>query len=175
MQNWKNTCGKAVLPVEREWLRQTAEEIAADFSDPVIVNIGIFRGATMYCLRAGADKARLVGIDTIYPQGHDLDPEMRAEVIVGDSGELCGDFDGPVHLLFVDGDHSYEGVMADISGWTPKIAPGGVICFHDFNTTPEEAKRHAGIKQAVLEWEQEAHWHLLLPAGSLRAYRRPTK
>ena len=65
MQNWKNAFGKAVLPVEREWLRQMAAEAVTDFGAPVIVNIGIFRGATMYCLRAGAPKARLVGIDTV--------------------------------------------------------------------------------------------------------------
>ena len=175
MQNWKNAFGKAVLPVEREWLRQMAAEAVTDFGAPVIVNIGIFRGATMYCLRAGAPKARLVGIDTIYPQGKKLDPEMRAEVIVGDSGKLWKTFEGPVHLLFVDGDHSYPGVKADIAGWTPKIVPGGVICFHDFKTTPAEVKRHAGIKRAVLEWEQKARWHLLLPVGSLRAYRRSAK
>jgi len=129
----------------------------------------------MYCLRAGAPKARLVGLDTVYPQGHNLDRKMRAEVIVGDSGKLWESFRGQVHLLFVDGDHTYEGVKADIAGWAPKIAPGGVIAFHDFNTAPAVARKHAGVKRAVLEWEQGARWHLLLPVGSLRAYRRPTK
>jgi len=175
MPNWQNALGKAIIPAERGWLLQMAAEAVADFGDPVIVNIGIFRGATMYCLRAGAAKARLIGIDTVYPQGHDLDPEMHAEVIVGDSGKLWSSFDGPVHLLFVDGDHTYEGVMADIAGWAPKIVPGGVIAFHDFETEPAVAAKHAGIKRAVLEWEQEANWHLLLPVGSLRAYRRPMK
>ena len=175
MPNWKNTCGKALLSVERRWLQQMAAEAVTDFGDPVIVNIGIFRGASMYCLRAGAPKARLVGFDTVYPQGHKLDRKMHAEVIRGDSGKLWRKFEGPVHLLFVDGDHTYEGVMADITGWAPKIALGGVIAFHDFKTAPAAARKHAGIKRAVLEWEQEARWHLLLPVGSLRAYRRPKK
>ena len=100
---------------------------------------------------------------------------MHAEVIVGDSGKLWKSFEGPVHLLFVDGDHSYPGVQADIAGWTTKIVPGGVAAFHDFKTEPAVARKHAGIKRAVLEWEQEARWHLLLPVGSLRAYRRPMK
>ena len=175
MRNWKNTRGHALPTIERHWLRMMAEEAEANFSSTVLVNIGIFLGASMYCLRAGASKARLVGIDTVYPQGYTLEPEMLAEIIVGDSGEAFRGFEGPVHLIFVDGDHSYEGVMADILGWAPKIVPGGVMAFHDFKTAPAAAAKHAGIKRAVLEWEERAQWDLLEDVGSLRAYRRPTK
>ena len=173
--NWRNAVGKAIIPVEREWLKNTAAEIAETFENPVIVNIGIFRGATMYCLRAGAPKARLVGIDIQYPQGEKLDPRMKAQIIVGDSGKVCRKFNEPVHMLFVDGDHSYEAVKADIHGWTPKVVPGGIVAFHDFKTEPKVAKKHAGVKKAILEWEAEAHWLLLTPVGSLRAYKRPFK
>jgi hypothetical protein len=175
LATWRSAVGKAVIPVEREWLRATAAEIAERFAEPVIVNVGIFRGATMYCMAAGAPHARMVGIDTVYPQGHKLDPAMHAEVLVGDSGKLWQRFVGPVHLLFIDGDHSYRGVARDIAGWVPKVAPGGVVAFHDFKTEPKVAAKHAGIKQAVLEWEREAHWEHLPDVGSLRAYRRPAE
>jgi len=169
---WKSAFGHALIPVERQWLRDTAAEIESIFNKPVIVNIGIFRGASMYCMRAGAQKARIVGIDIQYPQGPRLDPKLRAEIIVGDSGKCHTAFNGPVHLLFVDGDHRYENVKADIAGWTPKIAPGGIIAFHDFAPEPKVAAKHAGIKRAVLEWECKAKWELLPSVGSLRAYRR---
>ena len=38
---------------------------------------------------------------------------------------------GPVDLVFVDGDHSEEGVRADWELWSPLVAPGGVMLFHD--------------------------------------------
>jgi predicted O-methyltransferase YrrM len=38
---------------------------------------------------------------------------------------------GPVDLVFVDGDHSEEGVAADWSAWAPHVAPGGAMLFHD--------------------------------------------
>jgi len=174
LKNWRRVCGKAIIPVEREWLRDIAAEAEDDFGkDTVIVNIGIFRGASMYCMRAGAPNARLVGVDIVKPDPKYVDSSMRAEIIVADSGKCHADFEGPVHLLFVDGDHSYEGVKADIAGWTPKVAPGGVVAFHDFKTEPKVEKKHAGIKKAVLEWEREDGWHLLPPVGSIRAYRRP--
>lgn len=36
-------------------------------------------------------------------------------------------------FVFVDGDHSYEGVKADIQNWKGKIFPGGMMCGHDYD------------------------------------------
>ena len=38
---------------------------------------------------------------------------------------------GEVDLLFVDGDHSEEGVTEDWARWHGHVAPGGVVVFHD--------------------------------------------
>jgi len=170
--NWRKAVGKAIIPVEREWLRSIAASIALIFEDPVIVNIGIFRGATMYCMHAGAPNARMIGIDIEYPQGHNLDPKMKAQVIVGDSGKLHANFEGPIHLLLIDGDHTYPAVKADIEGWVPKVAVGGYVIFHDYKTEPKVAAKHAGVKKAILEWEKVAQWDLMPDMGSMRTYRR---
>lgn len=34
-------------------------------------------------------------------------------------------------LLFIDGDHSYEGVKADFNNYSPFVRSGGIIAFHD--------------------------------------------
>jgi predicted O-methyltransferase YrrM len=36
-----------------------------------------------------------------------------------------------VELLFIDGDHSYEGVKKDFEMYSPLVADGGMIAFHD--------------------------------------------
>jgi predicted O-methyltransferase YrrM len=36
-----------------------------------------------------------------------------------------------VDLLFIDGDHSYEGVKKDFEMYSPLVADGGMIVFHD--------------------------------------------
>jgi hypothetical protein len=41
--------------------------------------------------------------------------------------------DGSLCAAFLDGDHTTDGVIADIRAWAPKIAPGGVLCGHDWN------------------------------------------
>jgi len=38
---------------------------------------------------------------------------------------------GPVDLVFIDGDHSYEGALGDWESWRDHVAPGGFVAFHD--------------------------------------------
>jgi cephalosporin hydroxylase len=55
---------------------------------------------------------------------------------------------GSLHLVFIDADHSYETVHADIKAWLPKVEAGGVLCGHDYNPPGQD---HGGVKQAVDE------------------------
>lgn len=35
-------------------------------------------------------------------------------------------------FIYIDGDHSYEGVMNDLKHWVPKVKKGGLISGHDY-------------------------------------------
>jgi MMP 1-O-methyltransferase len=37
----------------------------------------------------------------------------------------------PIDLLFVDGDHTEEGVRRDWTDWNRFVVPGGIVIFHD--------------------------------------------
>lgn len=39
----------------------------------------------------------------------------------------------PFDVLFIDGDHRYEGVRRDVDDWLPLLAPGGYMLLHDAN------------------------------------------
>ena len=41
-------------------------------------------------------------------------------------------WDGYFDCVFVDADHTYDGVIADLKAWLPKVRKGGIICGHDY-------------------------------------------
>ncbi len=44
----------------------------------------------------------------------------------------------PLDYLFIDGDHSYEGVKQDFALYAPLVRKGGIIAFHDIVAGPAE-------------------------------------
>lgn len=51
----------------------------------------------------------------------------------GYSETIAKDFSEKIDLLFIDGDHSYEGVSTDLRVWLPKMKNAGIIAFHDYS------------------------------------------
>jgi len=69
----------------------------------------------------------------------------RAKLIREKSWAAADQFeDGLFGLVYIDGDHTYEGVKKDLNAWYPKVSKGGIICGDDIGW--------AGVKQAVDEF-----------------------
>jgi hypothetical protein len=51
--------------------------------------------------------------------------------------------DGELDLVYIDGDHRHEGVLADLNGWKPKLRAGGVMAGHDWS--------FKSVQQALVE------------------------
>jgi len=37
-------------------------------------------------------------------------------------------------LVYIDADHTFEGVRTDIEAYMPKLLPGGIMAFHDYGS-----------------------------------------
>jgi predicted O-methyltransferase YrrM len=80
-----------------------------------------------------------------------------------------------VDFLFIHGDHSYEGVWQDFKMYSPFVAPGGLIAFHDISQNPRE--RTKGIAQFwrefTIEHETEERVVNDEPGFGIGVYRMP--
>lgn len=64
--------------------------------------------------------------------------EGTVVALVGDSPKVARHWTTPVSLLFIDGGHGAEPARADYEGWTPHVAPGGLLVIHDVFTDPAD-------------------------------------
>ncbi len=123
----------------------------------VVLEIGTENGGTFFLLaRVSAPDAFILSLDL--PAGrsyaawreklyrafaHD---RQKIELVRADSHDpatlekvreqLAG---RQLDLLFIDGDHSYDGVKKDFEMYSTLVAPDGVIAFHDIVDGPEAA------------------------------------
>lgn len=117
-------------PAELDWLAAQAAKMAS------VVEIGCLRGRSAYALLTACPG----DVYCIDPWDDDDRNSLPAFV------EACGHFKNlhalqwrspaaavlfdSVEMTFIDGDHDYEAVLADIDAWLPKTTV--LICGHDW-------------------------------------------
>lgn len=52
-----------------------------------------------------------------------------------------------IDFLFIDGDHSYEGVKQDFLDYEPFCKKDSIICFHDINDSPRHRERDVFVSE----------------------------
>jgi len=100
---------------------------------------------------------------------HAADLEDVVVAIVGHSIPVARAWQTPLGFLFIDGGHAEDVAMADYDGWTPHVAPGGVLAIHDVFEDPDQGG------QAPFHVWQRAVSDGFVPhstTGSLRVLRR---
>lgn len=142
-------------------------------SEQVIVEIGSFRGRSTVALALGAlsgNGARVFAVDPYVEfegiLGGRFGPEDRAAlygnltrarlghvvaVVSLHSKTAARAWDSSnVGLLWIDGDHRYEAVRADVDMWYPHVSPGGIIAFHDIHVPDVERVIRQATDQGML-------------------------
>ena len=100
-------------------------------------------------VNAETDYERIIGPE-IYDQFQQRITDNKLEglidVIHGDSAKAATMFrDRGLDIVFIDANHAYEHVVADIKAWLPKIRSGGMIAGHDI------CEPSCGVRAAVDE------------------------
>jgi len=151
-----------------------------------VLEIGTATGGSIFLFSEVVnDKARLVTVDMhsklfgygypswripiykSFPRGKQIINLIRgdshtAETLKDVKMALVGE---KVDFLFIDGDHSYEGVKKDFEMYGPLVKSGGVVAFHDIVDGPEafvggvprfwkEIKNNYKHDELVENWKQ---------------------
>jgi hypothetical protein len=123
-----------------------------------IVEIGTGFGISALLLQILNPDAMVVSVDIAntlkLPDGRDVEigylAKMQNAGIRFASRDHFWFTEIPIHLCFVDGDHSYRGVAADTEmAWYNHNIERGAIVWHDHN------ERHPGVLEVVKNFESE--------------------
>jgi predicted O-methyltransferase YrrM len=152
-----------------------------------ILEIGTYRGGTFFLFsRVAASDALLISLDLPPDRfGHGYPAwrsgffrsfareQQKIELLLADShqpatlGQVQTLLGGrKLDFLFIDGDHSYEGVKADYEMYSPLVGSGGWIAFHDIvprkiatpNEVPrfwQQLKQSRPVTEFVADWDQD--------------------
>jgi Flp pilus assembly protein TadD len=167
---------------ERFQLYYTLRQLLPERSSPLrFVEIGSFAGSSLFltCQALKRMAPQLQGF-AVEPGGHPQFYEVlkhfqddvthlqmfshQAAPQLKQIFEQDGNFPP---FMFIDGDHSYEGVRQDILNYFPLLAPGGIMLFHDYLPPLNEENQEAilfhhggnepGIRQACQELMEKTY------------------
>lgn len=121
-----------------------------------ILEIGVCEGGTLYqWMKAVARGGTVCGIDVpggLWGKpGSDNQVEWRKwarslgvklEILLSNShypASIKWAIDrSPFDVLFIDGDHSYKGVLQDFKDYSPLVSSGGMVILHDIVVHPND-------------------------------------
>lgn len=129
----------------------------------IVVEIGTWTGGTLFIwVRTNKNLEMAVSIDLpgggfgggydrkrikLYKQFVADRPNTRMEFLRSDShapttlASLMQILAGKsIDFLYIDGDHTYDGVKKDFEMYSPLVRKGGIVAFHDIVTTGKEHK-----------------------------------
>jgi predicted O-methyltransferase YrrM len=151
-----------------------------------IVEVGRFYGGSTFLMACANGETPLWSIDIApqddarlrrYLETHDVGRNVR--LIVGDSQKTSYPQIGEIDVLFIDGDHSYQGCTSDLENWYPKLRPGGHVVLHDcyFGSEVQSSvldfiDRH-DVQMVRSPYIIGSHWHTSY--GSMTHFIKPAR
>jgi predicted O-methyltransferase YrrM len=117
-----------------------------------VVELGTGTAWTAIALALADRQRRVVSYDPVARPEREAylrlaGPQVASRITLVDApGEQAAQSQGPVDLLYIDSAHDRESVIAEYRAWRPRLAPGAVVAFDDY-----DHEDFPGIREAVAE------------------------
>ena len=139
---------------------QYMKDLKKDMTCKVYVEIGVLYGGSIIEQMKDSQECIFIGIDPFSGYyGNSYDPHRKVDLtehydivknnidennpnnhkyhlLKGFSGDMVDEFKKlnlQIDYLFIDGDHSYQGVMDDFKNYSPFVSKDGIIVFDNYN------------------------------------------
>lgn len=152
---------------------------------PAVVEIGRYRGGTTLLLSVAGGRVLSLDVDPAVAgsderlmralERYDLGGNVTLEI--ADSRAYPVE-PGAYDIVFVDGDHTYDGARADVDNWLPGVTAGGHLILHDA-VVPQPARAWAqpwkveGVQQLCGELLERTDLKLVTRVGTLAHFMKP--
>jgi predicted O-methyltransferase YrrM len=129
-----------------------------------LVEIGVWHGVTTKRIRSVMNPDGVLTAVDPFPSGR-LGISLQERIAHSEVGEVSNGTvtwvrttgaeaargHEPVDFVFIDGDHSEEGLLADWEAWSPLVEPGGIVALHDSRSSRRRVIDDAGSVKVTNE------------------------
>jgi len=149
-----------------------------DFDPRNILEIGTWLGYSAKVWNEAFDPKKIVTIENHFDTFEEINKHDDIIYFCGDSHDqktleivkeefgITKHNEPLIDFLFIDGDHSYEGVKKDWEMYSPLVREGGIVLFHDVVYTSDDPLSPVLVKQFWQEIRGEYDWAEIKSLGS---------
>jgi predicted O-methyltransferase YrrM len=187
-----NAFGITVRPGQVRWEFTQLLEAVQKLKPQRVLEIGTANGGSLLPItRLSAQDAHVISVDLHHGEFGGGYPAWRIPLYKAFARDtqrldlLRGDSHDPrtldrvrdllagrqLDLLFIDGDHTFDGVKQDFEHYGPLVRPGGIIAFHDINP-PNELAPADGTR--CLVGEVPRYWREISPNWDSQEFVAPS-
>lgn len=154
-----------------------------------VVEIGRYLGGSTFLLASALPKGgSLISIDNKRRKSKYVDVNDnilstaldraglrdKVELVIADSSSFVPSKNSQFDLVFIDGDHSYEGAKNDYEHWSPMAKKGGYIIFHDAGASRRHVTKFGEVEKLIreIQYSKKSGLTYLTTIGSMVSFMK---
>lgn len=183
---WPSLLNRGLIRMDLDEAAYLYKTIKA-LKNPTGVEIGRFKGGSTFLLAQAMNEGRLISLDLhlklmLKSEGKSYDQELKnalskyglekkVQILVADSSNYPNS-SLELDYIFIDGDHSYEGVKKDYLHWIQRLKKSSDIFIHDACSERDFSTEHREIAKFVQELRLDERIKKISQVGSLVHFKK---